>query len=197
MKFNNPMIGRRAAVLFIAIGLPIMAADAPQGVTNFQQVSDHLYRGAQPTSDGFKSLSKLGVKTIVDLRESGSRAREEQKLVESLGMRYVNVPLAGFSAPTEDEVLKVQALFEDGSPGPVFVHCRRGADRTGTMVAIYRINHDHWSNDQALKEAKSFKMAGWEVQMKNYVRHYQARQAQKVEAAQNGQPTVSTAAATQ
>ena len=55
------------------------------------------------------------------------------------------------------------ALLNDNSAWPVFVHCRRGADRTGTAIACYRIEHDHWTNQQALAEAKTFGMSSMEV----------------------------------
>src|SRR6267154_5289904 len=54
-----------------------------RGVPQFAQVTPTLYRGAQPTAEGFASLDKLGVNIVVDLR--GSRA-SERKLVTRLGM---------------------------------------------------------------------------------------------------------------
>ena len=191
MNSQNVSACRRAAVLLFLIGLPIVAADAPAGLKNFQQVSDHIYRGAQPSSEGFQSLAKLGVKTVIDLRESGGRSRDEAKLVQALGMRYVNIPMDGYSAPTQAQVSKVLALFNDSSAGPLFVHCRRGADRTGTMIAIYRIGHDHWDNQKALAEAQTYKMAGWEILMQSYVMHYQT----VVEPAPASQPAPQQSAA--
>ena len=63
--------------------------------------------------------------------------------------------------------------IDDASAGPVFVHCRRGADRTGTVVACYRIAHDGWDNQKALQEAKGFGMSWTEVAMHHYVMRYQ------------------------
>jgi protein tyrosine phosphatase (PTP) superfamily phosphohydrolase (DUF442 family) len=148
------------------------ASGQPACVQNFEKVSDTLYRGAQPSEQGLRELAKMGINTVVDLRGEGGRATREAQLVSSLGMKYVNVPLDGFKAPTADQVAKVQAIFEDASAGKVFVHCRRGADRTGTMVAIYRMEHDHWKNQQALDEAKAMKMASAERLMRNFVMHY-------------------------
>ncbi|MGA7240538.1 MAG: tyrosine-protein phosphatase [Bryobacteraceae bacterium] len=143
------------------------------GVENFHQVNDHIYRGAQPTTAGFQSLAKLGVKTVIDLRETDGRSALEKKAVEANGMRYVNVPLQGMSAPPSAAVEKVMALFNDASAGPVFIHCRRGADRTGTLVACYRIAHDGWENTKALNEAKTDGMSWVEVAMQHYVLRYQ------------------------
>ena len=170
------MISRRFAIATLVIGIasfPGFAQTNLAGLPNFHQVNDHVYRGAQPTADGLQSLAKLGVKTVIDLREAGDRSTSERSLVEAAGMRYVTIPFQGMSAPSPANVAKVLALFDDASAGPVFVHCRRGADRTGTVVACYRIAHDHWDNQKALQEAKGFGMSWTEVAMHHYVLRYQ------------------------
>jgi len=172
------MTSRRFAIAALVVGFasfPGFAQTNVAGVPNFHQVNDHLYRGAQPTDQGFQSLAKLGVKTVIDLREAGDRSVSERKVVEATGMRYVTIPFQGMSAPSPADVDKVLSLFDDASAGPVFVHCRRGADRTGTVVACYRIAHDGWDNQKALHEAKGFGMSWTEVAMQHYVMRYQPR----------------------
>jgi tyrosine-protein phosphatase SIW14 len=161
----------RTLVTLLAFGVVALAADAP-GVGNFHQVNDHLYRGAQPSTQGFESLAKLGVKTVIDLREPGSRSNNEKAVVEKAGMRYVNIPFSGYSAPTEQQMVQVLALFDNPESGPVFIHCRRGADRTGTVIACYRVLHDHWKNADALAEAKGNGMSWTERSMQHYVLAY-------------------------
>jgi tyrosine-protein phosphatase SIW14 len=163
-----------ASLLFaslLACG-PILAAQPPAGVPNFQQVNEHIYRGAQPNTQGFQSLASLGVKTVIDLRGGGGRSADERKVVEAAGMRYVAIPLDGYSAPTDRQVSNLLGLLNDESAGPVFVHCRRGADRTGTIIACYRISHDHWQNRKALVEAAANGMSWTEIAMKHYVLGY-------------------------
>jgi tyrosine-protein phosphatase SIW14 len=158
----------------IIIFSPVLGAQTqqPAGVHNFHQLNETVYRGAQPSPEGYQSLAKLGIKTIVDLRGTGHRSIVEKQEVESAGLRYVNIPLSGYSAPSADEVTKLLGLLNDKSAGPVFVHCRRGADRTGTIIACYRISHDHWQNQKALAEAKANGMSWTEIAMKHYVLGY-------------------------
>jgi tyrosine-protein phosphatase SIW14 len=146
-------------------------ADAP-GISNFHKVDDRVYRGGQPTSEGLVSLSKLGIKTVIDLRLADGSSQVEKKVVEGLGMHYVSVPMGGFATPTDASIGKVLSLLQSESDAPVFVHCLRGKDRTGTVVACYRIQHDHWQNQQALKEAKSNGMSRLEIGMQHFILRY-------------------------
>ena len=149
------------------------------GIKNFDQVDAHVYRGGlQPTDDGFRiSGSTLGVKTIVDLREAGDRRqqRDEERVVTAAGMRYVNVPMTGLTPPTEAEITHILAMLEDNSAGPVFVHCQRGADRTGAVIAAYHIDHDQWDGDRALKDAKAHSMSSLQFPRQGFIRNFRAR----------------------
>jgi tyrosine-protein phosphatase SIW14 len=175
---TSKAITQRFGALAIALSIsfaPAFAQDA-FGVPNFQKVNDQVYRGAQPTTIGFTSLAKLGIKTVIDLRQIGEHSQaDEEKLVKASGMRYVSIPMRGMSAPTEEQITKILHLFYDASAGPVFVHCRRGADRTGTVVACYRISHDGWDNRKALREAKQYGMSMWERAMQSYVLRFEPR----------------------
>jgi tyrosine-protein phosphatase SIW14 len=141
--------------------------DVP-GVSNFHQVDEHVYRGAQPHGQGFEGLAKLGIKTVIDLRGE----RSEETAVERTGMHYVRLPWSGYKAPAEAQIEAVLSLLNDNSAWPVFIHCRRGADRTGTAIACYRIAHDHWTNQQALTEAKTFGMSSMEVAMQRFIMNF-------------------------
>ncbi len=159
--------------LTAALSSALFAATPVAGVGNFQKVDDHVYRGAQPTPEGFGNLSKLGIKLVVDLREPGDRSVFENKVVTAAGMKYISVPMYGMATPSNDSVRKVLALLEDNSAGPIFVHCKRGADRTGGVIACYRIEHDGWKNDKALLEARSLGMSWFQKAIQTYVRKYQ------------------------
>jgi len=173
---HHSNLRRRAAGFCFATSLTLASAWASsqnENLPNFQKVDDHVYRGAQPTDSGFKELAQLGIKTVVDLRDIGEHSQaDEQKVVTDLGMRYVSIPMHGMSTPKDDLVAAVQTLFNDTTSGPVFVHCKRGADRTGMVVAIYRISHDQWDNKKALSEAKSNGMSIFERAIQHYVMDY-------------------------
>src|SRR5260221_11918829 len=102
----SPKLARRALLPMLALCFLPAAAFADSGVPgvgNFHQVNGQVYRGAQPTAEGFANLARLGVATIVDLREAGERSVAEQRIVKAAGMRYVSVPMKGLSAPAPQD----------------------------------------------------------------------------------------------
>jgi len=117
------------------------------GLPNLHKVSDVLYRGAQPKEAGYASLKQLGVKTVVNLRESG----QEQAQVERAGLQGVRIASDAWDM-TDDNVIAFLKVVTDPSCQPVFVHCRHGADRTGTVCAAYRIVVQGWSKGEAVLE---------------------------------------------
>ena len=111
------------------------------------QVSPVLYRSAQPTADGMKKLSQLGIKTIVSLRAHHS----DQELIKGLGFKYENIKIDTWKLADED-VVNFLKLALAPSNQPVLVHCQHGADRTGTMAAMYRIVAQGWTKEKAIAE---------------------------------------------
>ena len=160
--------------LTLLVCAPAFAAPAAvKGVPNFQVVNDQVLRGGQPTGAGFKNLADRGVKTIVDLQEAGDRAHDEKKLVKALGMDYINIPMKGMTTPTEKQISHALKALNDNSNAPVFIHCKRGADRTGVVIACYRVEHDHWDNAKALSEARGYGMSWYQFPLQRYVRSYE------------------------
>ena len=156
----------------LALGTFGVAADrglpAQDGIGNFGRVSQTIYRGAQPDAVAIKNLQRLGVKTIIDLRLPNEGLRGEPAEAAANGISYTNVPLRGMGRPTDDQVRQVLGLIEK-LPGPVFIHCKHGCDRTGTIIACYRIQHDQWSTANALKEAARYGISWFERGMRSYV----------------------------
>ncbi len=167
---------RRGVILSLAASLTLglaWARSLDESLPNFQKVDENVYRGAQPTNSGFRDLAERGIKTVVDLRDIGEHSQaDEQKAVMDLGMRYVSIPMQGMATPKGQQIAAVLGLLNDVTRGPVFVHCKRGADRTGTVIALYRMVHDGWDSKRALSEAKSYGMSVFQRAMQHYVTDY-------------------------
>ncbi len=125
-------------------------------IINFGYVSPQLLRGSQPSRDGLIALQKAGVKTVVNLRHTKDDISEEREIVESLGMKFVSIPLTLFKGVRKDQVDKFLSAVTTDKTQPTFVHCRQGQDRCGTMVAMYRLHEQGWSAERAYKEMIAF-----------------------------------------
>lgn len=163
-----------AATLHYAEHFPAQNASlAPRGVANFGQVSPQLYRGGQPTPEGFAELKKLGVEMVVNFRHEPDLIAAERQTVESLGLRYVSIPWNSWHRPSNQQVAEFLALLQANRQKEIFVHCHHGADRTGVMVAAYRIADEHWTPGQAIKEMDAFHFHRfWLRHLKRYVQDF-------------------------
>lgn len=131
------------------------ANDLP-GLANYARVSESLYRGAQPAQQGFKTLKKMGIKTIVNLRCMHS----DKELLQGTGLQYVEIPMTTFHI-SDKHTAQFLKIILDPTNQPVFVHCEHGSDRTGTMIAVYRMVVQKWDRDQAIKEMQNFGFHFW------------------------------------
>ncbi|MDP9147706.1 MAG: tyrosine-protein phosphatase [Acidobacteriota bacterium] len=163
-----------------------------RGIPNPGKINDGLYRGAQPNQQGLEELKKLGITTVVDLRaEDRAKADWEKMESEKLGMKFVHIPIAGFAAPTNEEVLQFLSIANDPKQ-KVFVHCLLGEDRTGVFVATYRMSIQKWPVQQAVHEMNTFGFNGfWHPAMKAFIRDFPARltSAPAFAALQQSQPS--------
>jgi tyrosine-protein phosphatase SIW14 len=167
-----------ASVVALALLVSISAAQTEvryKELPNFRKVQDHLYRGGQPAAGGLKRLAELGIKTVVNLRGEDDLTRAEEAEAKALGLRYYGVPMPGLSRPTDAQVKQVMAIIDDQENWPVFIHCKRGSDRTGTVIACYRIAKEKWTGERAITEARQYGMSWMEFGMRDYISDY-ARQ---------------------
>ncbi len=193
LLYQNTMRRLVLGLLFIsfAVGTPVLRSEVPQaadsmpfaygeklrvmGIPNAGKITDQLYRGAQPQAGGLEQLRKIGITTVVDLRGEGSGVRDlEKKEAEALGIRFVSIPVSGWSPPSIDQVAQFLSLFGKDSRERVFVHCRLGEDRTGVFVATYRMAAQEWPADQAIKEMYFFGFGFWHRAMVSFVREFPA-----------------------
>jgi uncharacterized protein (TIGR01244 family) len=171
--------GRISRIIAVAVVLMLAAQANPaqQGaryaeLPNFHEVNERLYRGGQPKNAGVKKLAGLGIKTIINLRGADEQTLAEEKEAKAAGLSYFNIPMPGMSRPTREQISRVMAVIDTAENWPVFIHCKRGSDRTGTIVALYRISHDEWTANQAMSEAKNFGLSWMEFGMKDYISDY-------------------------
>jgi tyrosine-protein phosphatase SIW14 len=123
-----------------------------KGVRHFGEVTPNLYRGGLASTDGIRALKLLGMDVIVDTHADDET---EEKTVEALGMKYVAIPWH-CPWPHDRVFAKFLKVVHENQGKKIFVHCRLGDDRTGMMVAAYRMADEDWTADEAMKEMKSF-----------------------------------------
>jgi tyrosine-protein phosphatase SIW14 len=160
------------AIFLLSSNASSQTCQASQNLPNLGCINANLYRGAQPTEEGFKELARRGVKTIINLRNDDENARLEETEVVRDGMKYINLPLGNWLGPKDEKIAAILKQINAPENQPVFVHCKRGADRTGTVIAVYRISHDGWTAKQAQSEAKSYDFGWWQFWMKDYIKDY-------------------------
>jgi protein tyrosine/serine phosphatase len=161
-------------------GTVILAQQEPKypELPNFHQVNQQVYRGGQPKQGGLQKLASLGIKTIINLRDDDEHEQSEETEARAAGLLYFNIPMARLGRPSDKIIGDVLDLLNKSENQPVFVHCKLGSDRTGTVMAIYRIEHDGWTSEQAKAEAKRYGMNIWQRDMKNYISDYYKRRQQ-------------------
>ena len=119
------------------------------GIKNCFQVTTNLYRGAQPTTEGMSHLKATGIKTVINLRALHSDEDE----VAGTGLKSVRFEMEPWHGE-EDDVVRFLKVVTDTNNLPAFVHCKRGADRTGMMCAMYRVVVCGWTKQAAIAEMK-------------------------------------------
>jgi len=150
--------------------------DGVTGLENFARIHEGLYRGAQPTREGLRTLKARGIKTVINLRSNHSNKED----VEACGMTAVQIPLQadifGSKPPTEEQLRLFFELILDPARQPVFFHCAHGKDRTGTMAALYRIEVEGWAAEDAVEEMQAFGYHDIYQDLISFVRSYKARE---------------------
>lgn len=123
-------------------------------IRNFHEVTPFLYRGGQPGREGYKALAEAGVKTIISFRWGKKIVKTEMEAVQSLGMTFISMPLCYWKTPNVNDCEQFLKIVDDDKNWPVFVHCFHGSDRTGLLVAVFRLTRQQWKVDDAYKEMK-------------------------------------------
>lgn len=169
MRFNGRSLCTCALALILAASPAIStAAQTSQADTlstlnvskirigNFGRINTTYYRGEQPEGRDYADLAALGVRAVIDLQGDGIN-HDEAERVQAAGMRFYRIPMTTRVPPTPDQLALFRRIVNDPSQQPVYVHCKGGKHRTGVMTAVYRMENDGWTADQAFREMKQYK----------------------------------------
>lgn len=160
------------AILFLAPFAQAQSDPKYKELPNFLKVNERLYRGGQPRKGGIKKLSELGIKTIINLRRESEETRAERQEAEAAGMKYFHISMSSLGRPSDAQVATVLDIIDQSPNHPVFIHCQRGSDRTGTIIAAYRISREGWATKEALDEAKHNGMRWIQFAKKDFINDY-------------------------
>ncbi len=144
-------------------------------VPNFYKVNENLYRGGQPKNrDAWIRLKKIGIKTVINFTLSPC-----PKFLKDLEFKCVHIPLSIYEFPKDQNIIKFLDTVTSKENFPVFVYCKHGRDRTGFMIAIYRIIVEGVSIKQAYREALKFGFWPYRGVLKNYLHQIKDREYYK------------------
>jgi protein-tyrosine phosphatase len=200
MKFGRTPLRSLAASLFAVMLLSVAAAAkgseknpsfSAVHIKNFGQMDERFYRGAEPKNlEDIQALKGLGINTVIDLQAEPNSS--ERGMVESVGMRYVNIPMVDKAYPKPEWVAAFLKTVDDPATGKFFVHCAGGRHRTGAMGAVYRFEKYGWNYDQVYAEMKQYDFyTSWghgdfKTFVEDYAKQMQARGTQPGAATASG-----------
>lgn len=157
-EVNNLLIQENEQ--FKSLNLIERQGSSSVSVRNFAQVNKFLYRGGVPDEFAMKQLKKIGIKTIVNLRGASnseiSQEKEEKEVASKMSFNYINIPVSYEKPITRTMIKKFFDIANDEKNQPLYIHCYHGRDRTGAMVALYKIKFEGISGKSALEEMKKF-----------------------------------------
>lgn len=156
----------------IVLAAVLLAGLAQAKLGRVYEIDGHIYRGREPGPHDYGELKRMGIRTILDLRGGPIHEPRDRKRAEAAGMQYISIRLSGLWEPHDWQIAKVLAVLEDPARWPIYVHCWRGSDRVGMVIACYRMHYDHWTNQQALAEARRDHMNFFEVLLRRYIEHF-------------------------
>lgn len=122
---------------------PVEAASLP----NLHRVTPMIYRSAQPEAGADASINALGIRTVISLRFS----RDDPSLFPDV--QRIHAPIESWDVDHDEILIALRALIDPANQ-PVLLHCRHGADRTGTVIAAYRMVVEGWRADEAITEMR-------------------------------------------
>jgi protein tyrosine phosphatase (PTP) superfamily phosphohydrolase (DUF442 family) len=124
-----------------------------------------VYRSGQLTAAGLEeALRRYHIRTVINLRDESPDPHLAPGVPESEVCRRVNARYV-FIAPDLIEreelaesrpkaIAEYLAILDDPANYPVLLHCRAGLHRTGVLTALYRMEYQGWSVEEAVHELR-------------------------------------------
>ncbi len=143
-----------ALIIFVSCGAKPYTYSSPAekikigNLQNLYKVSDSVYRSEQPTAQDFRELEKAGFKSVLNLRYSHS----DEDAAQGTQLKLYSVPMMALTME-EGKFVQAMKILRD-APKPILVHCQHGSDRTGAVIALYRILFQNWEKADAVLELK-------------------------------------------
>ncbi len=162
---------RAVAVLLIlasACGRAPILLHPTDPATDFYEVSPGIYRGGRLDQAGVGRLAKLGVKTIINLEDDMKEVALETTWAKAASITQISSPMSGEWTPDDHQVDTLLAALADPSRRPVYIHCMKGMDRTGIIVALHRVFNEGWTPRAAEHERDAHGFNGWLVMLDRY-----------------------------
>jgi len=163
-----------AVILFLVVVVPVVYYRATYAHAKRLRVVEpgRVYRSGQMTARGFEdAIRRYGIRTVVNLQDEypdpdvargyfDRSVVKETDLCRRLGVRYVflsldTLPRRQVPAHRPAAIEEMLEVFDDESNYPLLIHCRAGLHRTGCMVAVYRMEYEGWTPEQAVEEMKA------------------------------------------
>ncbi len=117
-----------------------------------EKVSEGVFRGPHPKEADLRELSGMGIGTVLSLENNPSVVAEEERACRSLNINFVNIPLSELAPPSPGALKQAVHVIQQYRDGGIYVHCRRGIDRTGYVIASFRMLVEDRKLDTAYKE---------------------------------------------
>jgi len=147
-----------------------------EAFSNFGVVNPMLYRGAQPDPDKLHLLKEAGMVSIISFRTGKKEVEKERQISEELGLKFFHIPWKGRNDVKDGQVDEFLHIITEPANLPAFVHCKRGAERTGVMLGCYRVMYEEWAAEEAHEEMKTYKFRTfWFRHLKRYLFEFEKR----------------------
>ena len=126
-------------------------------ILNFRQQNATHFSGGQPNQAQLKTLSEAGIKHIINLRMPEEQNWDERQRVQSLGMQYHTLPIAGVDSITAANATALADLLAKMGDEPVLIHCA-SSNRLGALIAMDEAINKDQSLEQAIITGKRWGM---------------------------------------